>query len=53
MTDVILLLAMTMKFSIIDSLRAGKPWRLLPANPAETCVSRGLTPDWGKYSGGE
>jgi hypothetical protein len=42
MTDVILLLAMTMEFSIIDSLRAGKSWRLLPAKPAETGVSQGV-----------
>ena len=48
MTDVILLLAMTMEFSIIDSLRAGKPWRLLPAKPAETCVSQWINPRVGK-----
>ena len=38
MTDVILLLAMTMEFSIVP-IRAGKLWRLLPAKPAETRVS--------------
>jgi hypothetical protein len=39
MTEVILLLAMTMEFSIV-AIRAGKLWRLLPARPAEKRVSQ-------------
>jgi hypothetical protein len=40
MRDVILLLAMTMEFSIIDSLRIGKLWRLLPAKPGPNlCIT--------------
>lgn len=48
MTDVILLLAMIIEFSIIDSFRAGKPWRLLPGKPAETLCNTGINPRLGK-----
>jgi len=39
MTDVIVLLAMTMALPIVP-IRAGKAWRLLLAKPAETRVSQ-------------
>jgi hypothetical protein len=49
--DVVLLLAMTMEFSLIDSLRIGKCGACCRRSPAQTCVSQWINPRVGKYSG--